>query len=83
MPKKLTAEEAKAMGLRPSGTKHPVRTLLDEMEVGEIIYITISDFRWKHATPQQFINKIEKNSSKKFSMKNHPGKLGWVVERLK
>jgi hypothetical protein len=82
MPIELTREDVKKLGLRPMGRKHPVWIALETMETGAIIYITRNEFTWKSATPLRFINKIEKTTSKKFSISESLNRMGWVVERM-
>ena len=77
MPISITREDAKKLGLRPLGKKHPVRLALEHMEAGEIIYITRADFQWKKKTPLFFINQITKASGKKFIVSVTKNKQGW------
>ncbi|MCX6353120.1 MAG: hypothetical protein NTX03_14865 [Bacteroidetes bacterium] len=82
MPTKfITKEEAAKLHLRPTGRKHPVHALIEQMKVGDILLIDKDDFKWKGRSPAIFYKKIVESRKGKFTcLKNIDG--GWVVERV-
>ncbi|MEO8149647.1 MAG: hypothetical protein ABI723_18560 [Bacteroidia bacterium] len=82
MARKISSDEARKLGLKPMGKKHPVRALIETMHPGELLHITREDFKWKAHTPLLFTNQIMKTSDKKFVVMKTVNKNGWVVERV-
>ena len=78
----VTEEEFKKLRLHDGGKKHPVSSLLEAMQIGEMFSIFRSDFTWKKRTPRVFINRLEKRTKKRFRMWTMHGRGGWVVKRL-
>jgi hypothetical protein len=75
--KKITAEQAKQLSLVPMGGRHPVRGLLETLEVGEILRISKADLQWRNGvTPNYFIRQIEKRTGRKFRMQREVGGTG-------
>ena len=82
MPRLISSEEAKKLGLRPIGKKHPVRVAIETMEKGEHLHITRTEFPWKKRTPTFFVNQVSKGTGKRFHVSETRNKAGWVVERV-
>ena len=81
MAKKLTKEEAEALGMRPFGRKHFVRAMIEQMKPGEILQISRKDFAWHNQNPNRFINPLMKSTKKKFTITQTADRSGWIVAR--
>jgi len=79
--KKITKEEAEKMQLLPFGRKHPVRVLINELELGEYLLVSRADFRWKNHTPNLFCRQLMRASKKRFRTWKKADGLGWVIQR--
>lgn len=77
----LTEEEAKKLGPRPFGKKHYVRVMLEQLEIGQILYVTRADFTWKKQNPNIFIKPLMKATGKKFEINETANKSGWIIKR--
>jgi hypothetical protein len=82
MPRKITEEEAAAMGGYPLGRKHFVHAWIEQMKPGDTIVVTRREFTWKGHTPKIFANRIMKSTKKKFIVENLMDKSGWKVKRV-
>jgi hypothetical protein len=80
---KLTAEQLAAEEKHATGYRHPVRTAIIEMEVGEGIKVSREIFKWKGKTPNVICRQISKKSDKRFKVYNAVRGGGWIIERLK
>ncbi len=82
MARKISADEARKLGLHPIGKKHHIRGMIEELEPGEMLHITREDFKWKARTPSFFCNQLSKTTDKKFKVLRTQNQKGWVVERV-
>jgi len=83
MAKIITQQEAEGLGKRPFGKKHFVFALIESLKPGEQLHVTRQDFNWRKKTPNIFVLRIMKTTSKKFSVSNTRDRSGWIVERTK
>ena len=80
--KKLTAEEAAQVQLKPPGRGSLVRTTLMNMKPGEFVLIENKDWKWKSQTPVTFCRVLEKEHKVKFEGHRTADSSGWLVKRI-
>ena len=80
--KKLTAEEAAQIALKPPGRGSLARTMLLTMKPGEFILIENKDWKWKTQTPMTYCRRLERRSKLKFDCSRTADASGWLVKRV-
>ncbi len=80
----ITKEEKDAMVIEPKYRQSPLRTMLQRLEIGEIIYIESHEWTLKSAKPSYLCRRLEAKSDKRFECEEvlSPGS-GWVITRWK
>jgi hypothetical protein len=81
---KITEEAFAALTKTENGRRHPITVAVQGLEIGEILQISPSDWKWKGKTPSILVTRIEKKSRKRFEFYKQvqaPG--GWLVKRVK
>ena len=81
--KMITEEERAAMVTRPMRKQSPVRTMLMNMKVNDILFIQPEDWTWKSATPAFLCRRVEKETDRLFECEAvlQPSQ-GWIVKRV-
>jgi hypothetical protein len=80
--KKLTAEEAAQIQIKPHGRGSLVRTMLLTMKVGEFVLIENKDWKWKTQTPGTYCRGLERRSKLKYECNRTADADGWLVKRV-
>jgi hypothetical protein len=80
--KKLTAEEAAQIQIKPPGRGSLVRTTLLTMKVGEFALIENKDWKWKTQTPVTYCRGLERRSKLKYECHRTADASGWLVKRI-
>ena len=80
--KKLTAEEAEQITVKPHGRASLVRTMLLTMKPGEFILIENKDWKWKTQTPVTYCRGLEKRSKLKYDCHQTADASKWLVKRI-
>ncbi|MCF8257023.1 MAG: hypothetical protein K9J06_05695 [Flavobacteriales bacterium] len=81
--KLITEEERAALVTRPMRRQSPVRTMLMNMNVNDILMVEPKDWTWKTATPAFLCRRVEKETDRRFECEAvlQPP-LGWVIRRV-
>jgi hypothetical protein len=80
--KKLTAEEAAQIQLKPPGRGSLVRTTLLTLKVGEFALIENKDWKWKTQTPVTYCRGLERYHKVKFECHRLADASGWLAKRI-
>ena len=81
--KMITEEERAAMVTRPMRKQNPVRIMLMNMKVNDILFIQPEDWTWKSATPAFLCRRVEKETDRRFECEAvlQPS-AGWIIKRM-
>ena len=81
--KMITEEERAAMVTRPMRKQSPVRIMLMNMKVNDILFIQPEDWTWKSATPAFLCRRVEKETDRRFEREAvlKPS-AGWIIKRM-
>lgn len=82
--KHITSEEKATYVTRPMRKQSPVRIMLLNMKVGDILFIEQAEWKWKSAAPSFLCRRIEKETELLFECeKVLQPHAGWVITRTK
>jgi len=72
-------------GTLPAGKGHWVRKELKTLEVGEMLFVHRTEWKWKGRgnTPSRIANHLNKKTNKEFRTALAADGTGWVIERVK
>ena len=80
--KKITKEERDAMQLKPPGHMTPLRGMIINMKVGDLVHLEKSDWKWKSKAPSAMLRRYEDYHPERFTCMEVVGGNGWVIERV-
>lgn len=80
--KKLTAEEAAQIQIKPPGRGSLIRTTLFTLKPGEYALIENKDWKSKTQTPVTYCRRLERRSTLKYDCHRTADESGWLVKRI-
>lgn len=77
----LSPTEVEQMRTVPPGRGHPVRKVLQALEVGQAYFIDRLEWNWISKTPRVIMNQVERRTDRQFKMEEEASGNGWVITR--
>ncbi len=75
--------KGKKLILPYKGRKHPVRAMLEAMQVGQVLRVGPEDFTWRHQTITKLVREVMEKLSIELVMHREADTKVWWVERVK
>lgn len=75
-------EELESVGKLPPGNAHPIRKVMRNMEVGQILRVYREDWNQYGRTPQAMVREESRRLKRKFEFSVAADDSGWFIERL-
>jgi hypothetical protein len=80
--KRLTAEEAAQIQLKPPGRGSLIRTTLFSLKPGDYALVENKDWKSKTQTPVTYCRRLENGTKLKYECHRTADATGWLVKRI-